>query len=338
MPAVMTFGGIALAVLGLLVAFAGLPDRAAGLGYGSDLIQAGASLFAGGLVVAALGQLLQALRDVADRVEEAGLGLSAPRQSLNDELADTASPIPLPRAATRTAAASARDELPESPAAKQQARESRAPRTPEPAPRSARPAPEQLRPQPRGAVRPAQPEQHDDDFAEDYAAERRSPRQSSRPDPRPEQHQEPHHEPRADSHPEPRWLRAQAEANNRQQQPAGTVPLQAERTSRAGPVVPPVPPRRESAAAPAPSAYEADPRRRSAPQPDELPHGEPTVVRSGIIGGMAYTLYSDRSIEAELPAGTVRFNSIAELQEHVKRAGVEEQDADYRGQNNSAQH
>jgi len=47
------------------------------------------------------------------------------------------------------------------------------------------------------------------------------------------------------------------------------------------------------------------------------------VVRSGIIGGMAYTLYSDGSIEAELPIGTVRFGSLAELQEHVTRTGAE---------------
>jgi hypothetical protein len=44
---------------------------------------------------------------------------------------------------------------------------------------------------------------------------------------------------------------------------------------------------------------------------------------------MAYTLYSDGSIEAELPIGTVRFNSLGELQEHVKRAGAEA-DGDFR--------
>lgn len=49
----------------------------------------------------------------------------------------------------------------------------------------------------------------------------------------------------------------------------------------------------------------------------------PTVVRSGIIGGMAYTLYSDGSIEAELPIGTVRFGSIQELQEHVSNTGMD---------------
>jgi len=53
-----------------------------------------------------------------------------------------------------------------------------------------------------------------------------------------------------------------------------------------------------------------------------------TVVRSGIISGMAYTLYTDGSIEAELPIGTVRFSSIEELQEHVSQTG-EEADIDF---------
>jgi hypothetical protein len=55
-----------------------------------------------------------------------------------------------------------------------------------------------------------------------------------------------------------------------------------------------------------------------------------TVVRSGIIHGMAYTLYADGSIEAELPIGTVRFASIDELQDHVSRTG-DEADVDFAG-------
>jgi hypothetical protein len=55
-----------------------------------------------------------------------------------------------------------------------------------------------------------------------------------------------------------------------------------------------------------------------------------TVVRSGIIGGMAYTLYTDGSIEAELPIGTVRFASIEELQDHVSQTG-EDADVDFGG-------
>lgn len=57
-----------------------------------------------------------------------------------------------------------------------------------------------------------------------------------------------------------------------------------------------------------------------------------TVVRSGIIGGMAYTLYTDGSIEAELPIGTVRFASIEELQDHVSQTG-EDADVDFGGSN-----
>jgi hypothetical protein len=55
-----------------------------------------------------------------------------------------------------------------------------------------------------------------------------------------------------------------------------------------------------------------------------------TVVRSGIIHGMAYTLYADGSIEAELPIGTVRFASIEELQDHVSHTG-DEADIDFAG-------
>lgn len=51
----------------------------------------------------------------------------------------------------------------------------------------------------------------------------------------------------------------------------------------------------------------------SAPRAPRLP----TVLKSGFIGGMAYTLYSDGSIEAELPDGVLRFASLQALREHV---------------------
>jgi hypothetical protein len=50
----------------------------------------------------------------------------------------------------------------------------------------------------------------------------------------------------------------------------------------------------------------------------EPPHAV-SILKSGVVDGMAYTLYSDGSIEAELPSGTVRFASIAELREHLAR-------------------
>ena len=43
-----------------------------------------------------------------------------------------------------------------------------------------------------------------------------------------------------------------------------------------------------------------------------------SVLKSGVVEGMAYTLYSDGSIEAELPQGTLRFGSIAALRTHLE--------------------
>ena len=44
-----------------------------------------------------------------------------------------------------------------------------------------------------------------------------------------------------------------------------------------------------------------------------------TILKSGIVDGMAYTLYSDGSIEAQLPQGMLRFGSIAELRAHIEQ-------------------
>ena len=43
------------------------------------------------------------------------------------------------------------------------------------------------------------------------------------------------------------------------------------------------------------------------------------ILKSGVVDGMAYTLYVDGSIEAELPQGTLRFASINELRDHLAK-------------------
>jgi hypothetical protein len=43
-----------------------------------------------------------------------------------------------------------------------------------------------------------------------------------------------------------------------------------------------------------------------------------SVLKSGVVEGMAYTLYSDGSIEAQLPQGTLRFGSISALRNHIE--------------------
>jgi hypothetical protein len=40
-----------------------------------------------------------------------------------------------------------------------------------------------------------------------------------------------------------------------------------------------------------------------------------------VVDGMAYSLYSDGSIEAQLPEGMIRFGSIDELRHHLDQRG-----------------
>lgn len=65
-----------------------------------------------------------------------------------------------------------------------------------------------------------------------------------------------------------------------------------------------------------PSTFEAAPPR---PEPEPPPSEQPqvTVLKSGIVDGMAYSLYSDGSIEAQMPEGMMRFASIDELRAHL---------------------
>jgi hypothetical protein len=64
------------------------------------------------------------------------------------------------------------------------------------------------------------------------------------------------------------------------------------------------------------------------PQPDpahvavpdaQNPEPPPAILKSGVVDGMAYTLYVDGSIEAELPSGVLHFASINELRDHLAK-------------------
>jgi hypothetical protein len=56
------------------------------------------------------------------------------------------------------------------------------------------------------------------------------------------------------------------------------------------------------------------------PAPARAAPSEPVaILKSGVVDGMAYTLYVDGSIEAELPQGTLRFASINELRDHLAK-------------------
>jgi hypothetical protein len=98
----------------------------------------------------------------------------------------------------------------------------------------------------------------------------------------------------------------------------------------------PATPRREGQAAPAQAAASAHAAAPAPPttayEPVSLPEpaqppplldvpaasGPVSVLKSGVVEGMAYTLYSDGSIEAQLPQGTLRFGSISALRNHIE--------------------
>lgn len=84
-----------------------------------------------------------------------------------------------------------------------------------------------------------------------------------------------------------------------------------------------VPPQRRGARMPpgAPEANTGSAPERSAPPsspPSEAPPAV-TVLKSGVVDGMAYSLYSDGSIEAQMPEGLMRFASLDELTAHIDR-------------------
>jgi hypothetical protein len=104
------------------------------------------------------------------------------------------------------------------------------------------------------------------------------------------------------------------------------------RDAQAAPAAPPAP----QPVAQQPPALPVDPVltpepvqfqfKEPAPAPEPRPAPAPeapaavTILKSGVVDGMAYTLYSDGSIEAQLPQGMLRFGSITELRNHIEQS------------------
>jgi hypothetical protein len=84
--------------------------------------------------------------------------------------------------------------------------------------------------------------------------------------------------------------------------------------ARAADAPPRRPGRAPSTFADASGASEAD---RSSPAAQNGDSPPVTVLKSGVVDGMAYSLYSDGSIEAQMPEGMMRFASIDELRAHL---------------------
>jgi hypothetical protein len=80
-----------------------------------------------------------------------------------------------------------------------------------------------------------------------------------------------------------------------------------------------IPPPRRAGRAPSTFA-EPDPAAGADRYPPAVRTEDPsqvTVLKSGVVDGMAYSLYSDGSIEAQMPEGMMRFASIDELRAHL---------------------
>jgi hypothetical protein len=85
---------------------------------------------------------------------------------------------------------------------------------------------------------------------------------------------------------------------------------------RANPADAALPPRRSARA---PSTFSEASGTAASDQPPAPREEQPpvTVLKSGVVDGMAYSLYSDGSIEAQMPEGMMRFASIDELRSHL---------------------
>ena len=90
------------------------------------------------------------------------------------------------------------------------------------------------------------------------------------------------------------------------------------KSERAGRAEMPLPPPRRSARAPS-TFTETTAETTEAVRPPPAAREAPpvTVLKSGVVDGMAYSLYSDGSIEAQMPEGMMRFASIDELRAHL---------------------
>lgn len=306
MPQVLMIVGAILVLAGMGGIAAGAPDWVLGLSLGATLIQSGTIALVGGIILIALALVLNVLQDLLKRLDALPAG-SAIRPA-----------APVHAGAERPAAG----------AVQTQAARLPPPAEPAPRPRERESAPAGSAEEPARARRERMPEKPGDEqprprrdttvaYPSDEPARARPEGQPIAP---------------GNERPRPRE-RTLEQASEELARLRSELPV----AGRNGPAR-----TRRDALPPLPQPLPSDDRRRPRPPAEDsgdhyVPRFRPlesasaptrnspadTVVRSGVIGGMAYTLYADGSIEAELPIGTVRFGSIAELQEHVKRTGTE---------------
>jgi hypothetical protein len=306
MPQALLIVGATLVLLGLGGIVAGAPDWVLGLSLGDTLIQSGTIAFVGGTVVMALALVLGTLRRLLRRLESPAFAQSGrSAQTVRAAEARNSSAMLAPAAPEQHADAVpdwSSEELPEFSADElfRSRREPGSKSAEEPARPRREGSPLFVTDQQRNARRETQ------DLAGEGSARVRRDRF---PDFSGEETAR------------PRDLSSSA---RREEVPRTRRELAAPSPPPPPPPLPMLPDERRRPRYPSDAAAASEPLPRFRPSaPSSAAQPDTTVVRSGVIGGMAYTLYADGSIEAELPIGTVRFGSIAELQDHVLRTGAE---------------
>ena len=283
-----------LLVLGVLAVLAGagalvfgIPNI--GFDVGNTAILGGIPAFVGGLILIALAEAVRQLRRIAESLSE-------------DEGR-------LPRDVYEPAAAAPRAAAGRIPF----------PPKPEPRPRAAAPT---VAPEPRMETAPAIHPEHPEEPAPAFARAAPEPRIPQEADEAPLSPQ-----------PEPRFAAPSdrdkdelsegllATAFSRLDVALRSAPRREEPAQQEEMFEPLRPPELRTEPEPSPEESPAPgPTEESrAEEKAEAPYAV-SILKSGIIDGMAYTLYSDGSIEADMPQGTMRFASVIELRAYLEKS------------------
>ncbi|MBN9048296.1 MAG: hypothetical protein J0H78_02470 [Rhizobiales bacterium] len=334
---------ILLMILGALSACAGVAAIAYGMpikefSLGNTLILSGTTALVGGVLIVAVGAAVRQLREIADGLASRPIGGGVARADLPPPLAPITGQAtgqaarsagapgriafptrPKPSAGdSKKADERARDPKPEAvvpPLAFETAPFARPPEEERPAPIVPPPleeiVPEPLRSDPVVALAPELRTAATIETDQALQERREAAWQDARDDARDERNETDAAESAGDGRP------AEQEGFDsiwdRDARPAAPVPEEprAEAPEFIRRVKSPAEPRQES---------RFEQRFESPPELPSEPRSAP-ILKSGVVDGMGYTLYVDGSIEAELPQGTVRFASIAELREHLEKNG-----------------
>ena len=295
---------VSLLILGVLVTLAGAAMLAFGIpinefGLGNTLIIAGTAAFVGGLILIGLSEAVRHLR----RISEGLLARPVGQMPRGDHLFEPVSKGAPPAAP-------------------------RIPFPPRPEPRRRAPAPP-ISPEPRLDVVPSL------DAREDQRDRPPPPYVRSAPQPRSVADRD---EAPLPPHAEPRFAAARDEkdelaegllatAFSRLDAELRNAPPAAETTHQEDMFEPVRSPEAAEHSDAEPGQSPAQAEAAEYQQPTEEPRQEEqppepyavSILKSGVVDGMAYTLYSDGSIEAEMPEGTMRFASITELRAYLQK-------------------